>query len=256
VLVDSHCHLDFPELAGDMAGVLARAEAAGVGLMQTIGTRLSTFERVRAIAEAHDRVYCSVGVHPHNAAGEPVSAEALVAHAAHPRVIGIGETGLDYYYDHAPRGIQREAFGIHVDAARACGLPLIVHTRDADDDTVEVLGGAGEARGVIHCFSSDRAMARRCLDLGFVISFSGIVTFKTANELRDVARMVPLDRMLVETDAPYLAPVPMRGKPNEPSFVALTARLVAELKGVAPEALAEATTATFFRVFAKATPCA
>lgn len=256
MLVDSHCHLDFPELAGDMAGVLARAEAAGVGLMQTIGTRLSTFERVRAIAEAHDRVYCSVGVHPHNAAGEPVSAEALVAHAAHPRVIGIGETGLDYYYDHAPRGIQREAFVVHVDAARACGLPLIVHTRNADDDTVEVLGGAGEARGVIHCFSSDRAMARRCLDLGFVISFSGIVTFKTANELREVARMVPLDRMLVETDAPYLAPVPMRGKPNEPSFVALTARLVAELKGVAPEALAEATTATFFRVFAKAAPCA
>ena len=256
MLVDSHCHLDFPELAGDLAGVLARAEAAGVGLMQTIGTRLSTFERVRAIAETDPRIYCSVGVHPHNVAEERVAAAALAAQAQHPRIIGIGETGLDYYYDHAPRAAQREAFAAHVEAARDANLPLIVHSRDADRDTLEVLAGAGEAKGVIHCFTSDRVMAVRCLDLGFAISFSGIVTFKTASELREVARFVPLERMLVETDAPYLAPVPMRGKRNEPSFVRHTARLVAELRGIAPEALAEATTATFFRVFPKARPCA
>jgi TatD DNase family protein len=254
VLVDSHCHLDFPQLAGDLQGVLARAHAAGVGLFQTIGTRLSTFPTVRAIAEAHAPVYCSVGVHPHNVADEPVTPEDLVERAGHAKVIGLGETGLDYFYDHAPRATQRAAFAAHIQAARTTALPLIVHSRDADDDIVEVLAaeGGGEARGVIHCFSSDRAMARRCLDLGFVISFSGIVTFKNAEELRAVARMVPLDRMLVETDAPYLAPVPMRGRSNEPAFVAHTARLVAEQKGVAPETLAEATTATFLGLFTKA----
>lgn len=254
MLVDSHCHLDFPELHGDLDGVLARARDAGVGLLQTIGTRLSTFERVRAIAEAHGQVYCSVGVHPHNVADEPVTAEVLLRHAEHPKVIGLGETGLDYFYDHAPRATQRAAFAAHVQAARTGGLPLIVHTRDADDDTVALLAaeGAGEARGVIHCFSSDRAMARRCLDLGFVISFSGIVTFRNAGELREVAKLVPLDRMLVETDAPYLAPVPMRGRPNEPAYVAHTARLVAEQKGVDLQTLAEATTATFLGLFTKA----
>ncbi len=254
MLVDSHCHLDFPELADELDAVLARAAAAGVGLMQTIATRLSKFDGVRAIAEAHENVFCSVGVHPHNVADEPVTAGALIERAGHPKVIGIGETGLDYFYDHAPRATQRAAFAEHIRAARVTGLPLIVHTRDADADTVDILAaeGAGEARGVIHCFSSDRAMARRCLDLGFAISFSGIVTFKNAVELREVARLVPLDRVLVETDAPYLAPVPMRGKRNEPGFVAHTARLVAELKGVTPDELAAATTANFLALFSKA----
>ncbi|MBM3582942.1 MAG: TatD family deoxyribonuclease [Alphaproteobacteria bacterium] len=254
MLVDSHCHLDFPQLAGDLEGVLARARDAGVGLFQTIGTRLSTFPNVCAIAEAHAPVYCSVGVHPHNVADEPVTPETLVERAGHAKVIGLGETGLDYYYDHAPRATQRAAFAAHIQAARATGLPLIVHSRDADDDTVDTLAavGQGEARGVIHCFSSDRVMARRCLNLGFVISFSGIVTFRNAEEMRAVARMVPLDRMLVETDAPYLAPVPMRGRSNEPAFVAHTARVVAEQKGVGPDALAEATTATFLNLFTKA----
>jgi TatD DNase family protein len=254
MLVDSHCHLDFPELSQELDAVLARAAHAGVGLMQTINTRLSTFERVRAIAEAHETVVCSVGVHPHNVADEAVDEAALTTRAAHPKVVGIGETGLDYHYDHAPRARQREAFAAHIAAARALDMPLIVHTREADDDTIDILKGEGEgqARGVMHCFSSDLAMARRCLDLGFAISVAGIVTFKNAEALREVARMVPLDRLLVETDAPYLAPVPMRGKRNEPAFVALTARLIADLRGIALDELARVTTANFFAVFDKA----
>ncbi len=254
ILVDSHCHLDFPDFAAERDAVVVRARAAGVRAMQTICTRLTRFPEVLAIAEAYDDVYCSVGVHPHNVVEEAVSSELLVAAAVHPKVIGLGETGLDYFYDHAPRDTQAAAFRAHVAAARATGLPLIVHSRDADDDTVAILGepGAGEVRGVIHCFTSDRAMARRCLDLGFAISFSGVVTFRNATELREVARFVPLDRMLVETDAPYLAPVPMRGKRNEPAFVAHTAALVADLRGIPVAALAAATTANFFTLFDRA----
>lgn len=260
MLVDSHCHLDFPDFAAERDAVVERARAAGVGTMQTICTRITKFEPVLAIAEAYADVWCSVGVHPHNA-GEPeetVDAAGLVQRAAHPKVIGLGETGLDYYYDHAPRDAQKASFRAHIEAARETGLPLIVHTRNADDDTVAMLsegamlGEGGRTTGVIHCFSSDRAMARRCLDLGFLISLSGIVTFRNAEELREVARFAPLDRLLVETDAPYLAPVPMRGKRNEPAFVAHTAALVAKVRGIAEDELAAATTENFHRLFAKA----
>jgi len=256
MLVDSHCHLDFPEFAPERDQVIARARAAGVGALQTICTRMTKFDQVLAVAEAYLDVWCSVGVHPHNA-GEPaeaVDAAGLAERATHPKVIGLGETGLDYYYDHAPREAQKASFQAHIEAAQTTGLPLIVHTRDADDDTVAMLAEGRGATGVIHCFSSDRAMARRCLDLGFYLSLSGIVTFRNAEELREVARMAPLDRLLVETDAPYLAPVPMRGKRNEPAFVAHTAALVAKVRGVPEDELAAATTANFHRLFAKARP--
>lgn len=256
MFVDSHCHLDYPEYEGALDAVIERARRAGVGAMLTIGTELSRFDGVRAIAERFERVWCSVGVHPHEAGEGGVSDTArLVALARHPKVVGIGETGLDYYYEHSPRAAQQENFRAHMAAAAETGLPLIVHTRDADDDTARMLkegAAGGRVRGVIHCFTSSRALAETALGLGFSISFSGIVTFKRAEELRAIAREVPLDRMLVETDAPYLAPVPKRGKPNEPAFLVHTAAVVAELRGITREALAEATTANFFRLFDKA----
>jgi TatD DNase family protein len=256
MLVDSHCHLDFPDFAADFDGVLARARQAGVGAMVTICTRLSRFEEVRAIAEARDGVWCSVGVHPHEAAEEGVETpERLLDLARHDKVVGFGETGLDYYYEHSPRAAQQRSFRAHIAAARQAGLPLIVHTRDADDDTVAVLTeeyARGSFTGLIHCFSSGRQLAEKMLEIGFYISISGIVTFKKAEALRETVRAVPLDRLLVETDAPYLAPVPHRGKRNEPAFVAGTAACVAEIKGVEPAALARATTDNFFRLFAKA----
>jgi TatD DNase family protein len=256
VLVDSHCHLDFDTFDADRAAVLARARAAGVGTMLTICTHLSKFEQVRALAESNPEIWCSVGVHPHEAAGEGVDAPAaLVERAAHPKVIGIGESGLDFYYDHSPREAQRTNFRAHIEAARATGLPIIVHARDADDETADMLregAASGGLTGVMHCFSSGRALAEAALEIGFYISLSGIVTFKNAEELRGIAREVPLDRLLVETDAPYLAPIPMRGRRNEPSFVAHTARFVAGLKGVEEGALAAATTENFYRLFAKA----
>ena len=257
MLVDSHCHLDFPDFAPDLDGVMARACAAGVGAMVTICTRLSRFDEIRAIAEARENVWCSVGVHPHEAAEEGVSEPSrLLALARHPRVVGFGETGLDYYYEHSPREAQQKSFRAHIAAARETGLPLIVHTRDADDDTVAVLAeehAKGPFTGLIHCFSSSRELAEKALKIGFYISISGIVTFKKAEALRETVRAVPLERLLVETDAPYLAPVPHRGKRNEPAYVARTAACVAEIKGVSPEALARATTDNFFRLFAKAT---
>lgn len=257
VLVDSHCHLDFPDFAADLDGVLARAGNAGVGWMQTICTRLRSFPSVSALAERSDRLFCSVGVHPHHVAEEPepVTAEALLERAAHPKVIGIGETGLDFYYDHSPRDQQAQSFRAHIAAARASGLPIIVHTRSADEETIRILreeAEKGAYPGVIHCFTAGRAVAEAALELGLYISIAGIVTFKNAGELREIARDIPLDRLLVETDAPYLAPVPFRGKRNEPAFVAETAAALAALKGVAPEALAEATTENFFRLFTKA----
>ena len=256
MLIDSHCHLDFPELAKDEAGVLARARAAGVVGMLTIGTRLDQFDRVRAIAERHPNIWCSVGVHPHEAKEEGQRApDRLIEAARHPKVIGIGETGLDFFYEHSPRGEQAESFRTHIAAARETGLPVIVHTRDADGETGDILEqehGKGGFTGLLHCFSSGPDIARRALDLGLYISISGIVTFKAAEQLRTIVRDIPLERLLVETDAPYLAPVPKRGKTNEPAFVAHTAAKVAELKGVGIAELEAATTENFFRLFAKA----
>jgi len=256
MLVDSHCHLDFPELAADADGVVARARAAGVGTMVTIGTELARFPGVLAVAERFDNVWCSIGTHPHESAKELVTDPApLLAHTGHPKVVAIGETGLDYYYEHSPRPPQIESFRAHVAAGRQAGLPVIVHTRDADDDTIAVLEdemGKGAFTGVIHCFTGTQRLADASLALGLYISVSGIATFKNSVGLRDVIRSVPLERLLVETDAPFLAPVPHRGKTNEPSFVVHTAAMLAELKGVTPQVLAAATTENFFRLFSKA----
>ncbi len=256
MLIDSHCHLDFPELAADEAGVLTRARSAGVAGMLTIGTRLDQFDKVRAIAERHDNIWCSVGVHPHEAKEEGQRApDRLVEATRHPKVVGVGETGLDFYYEHSPRAEQAESFRTHIAAARRSGLPLIVHTRDADRETSDILEdehAKGAFTGLIHCFSAGPEVARRALALGLYISISGIVTFKAADSLRAIVRDIPLERLLVETDAPYLAPVPERGKTNEPAFVAHTAAKVAELKGVSLRELEAATTDNFFRLFAKA----
>ena len=255
-LVDSHCHLNFDALKEDLDGVLARAEERGVGTMLAIGTTLAEFPDVLAIAEAHDHIFCTVGVHPHEAENEAgIAAGELVKRAAHPKVVGIGETGLDFYYDNAPRDLQRETFRTHIVAARETGLPLVVHTRDADDDTAAILSeemGQGAFTGVIHCFTASGAFAKQALDLGFYISFSGIVTFKNAADIQETAKMVPGDRILVETDAPYLAPVPNRGKTCEPAFVADTAAFVAELRGVTRDEIARTTSDNFFRLFSKA----
>lgn len=258
MLVDSHCHLDFPDFEDELEDVIAHAGAAGVGTMVTIGTEVARFDRVLAIASAHENIYCTVGTHPHEAGtdGEKdAGPERLAALAVNDKVIGIGETGLDYFYDHAPRERQRESFRVHAQAARETGLPLIVHTRDADDETIDILShemAIGPFKGLIHCFSTSRELAERSLELGFYISVAGIVTFKKAEALREALGAVPLERLLVETDAPYLAPVPMRGKTNEPSYVTHTAACLAELKGVTPEALARATTDNFFTLFGKA----
>ena len=255
MLVDSHCHLDFPDFAAEREAVIARARSAGVGTMLTISTRLDEFAGVQAIAEAHDGIWCSVGVHPHEAKDHPaLGRQELVTLAAHPKVVGIGECGLDFHYDLSPRDIQERVFRAHIEASRATGLPLIVHAREADHEIARILDEERPPPGVMHCFSSGRALADAALALGFYISISGIVTFRNAEELRAIVRDVPLDRLLVETDAPYLAPVPYRGKRNEPAFVAATAAAVATLKGLEPEDLAAATSANFFRLFGKARP--
>lgn len=255
MLIDSHCHLDFPELSAELDEVLGRARRAGIGLMITIGTKLTEFDRVRAIAERHDDVYCSVGIHPHEAGAEPeADAEKLARLAEHPKVVAIGETGLDYYYDHSPHEAQARSFRAHVAAARLSGLPVIVHTRDADADTGAILAeemAKGSYTGLIHCFTSGQELAEKAVDLGLSISLSGIVTFKSAEALRTTAAWVPEDRLLVETDAPYLAPIPMRGRRNEPAFVVHTAAKVADLRGVSPDALAAVTTANVRRLFRK-----
>jgi len=256
-LVDSHCHLDFRDFEGELDDVVARARDAGVGTMVTICTHLSRFEGVRAIAEHYENIWCSAGVHPHeaDAEGEAATVEALVALAADPLVVGIGETGLDYYYEHSSRERQQASFRNHIAAARETGLPLIVHTRDADEDTAEILleeYRKGPFKGLIHCFSTSSYMAEKAIEIGFSISLSGIITFKAAESLRETVTALPLDRLLIETDAPYLAPVPKRGKRNEPSFVAHTGAMLAELKQVGMEELARATTDNFFRLFDKA----
>ena len=257
MLVDSHCHLDSPDFATERDAVIARARAAGVEAMLTIATRLDEFPGVRAIAEAHDGIWCSVGAHPHEAAVHAaLTADTLAALAAHPKVVGIGETGLDFHYDLSPRAIQAQVFRTHARAARMAGLPLIVHAREADREIARILDEERPPAGGLHCFSCGRELAERALALGVHVSISGIVTFRNAEDLRAIVRDLPLDRLLVETDAPYLAPVPHRGKRNEPAFVAATAAAVAALKGVTPEHLAEQTTENFYRLFEKASRAA
>jgi TatD DNase family protein len=256
MIVDSHCHLNYPGLVEDLPGVLERAAVAGVSHMLCICSRIGEFDAIRAMAEAHDTLFCSVGVHPHDSGSEePVTLDQLLDRAGHPKVIGIGETGLDFYYDNSPRDVQEASFRVHIEAARQTGLPIIVHTREADEKTIEILleeHDKGPFSGLIHCYTAGPEMARVALHIGFFISFSGIVTFNNAGDLRAIAETVPLDRILVETDAPFLAPVPMRGKRNEPSFVVHTAAKVAQLKGQTPEAMARITSDNFFTAFAKA----
>ena len=256
MFVDSHCHLNYQGLVEDQPAVLARARAAGVALMVNISTRMSEWDAVIGTAEREDDVMASVGIHPHEADAHPdVDTAMLVAKAAHPKVVGIGESGLDYYYDHSDRGRQREGFHAHIAAARETGLPLIVHTRDAEADTRAILAeemAKGRFPALIHCFTGSRDFAGQMLELGLFISISGIVTFKNARDLQETARKIPLDRLLIETDSPFLAPVPHRGKACEPAFVADTAAFLAALRGEPLAELAAATTANFHRLFAKA----
>jgi TatD DNase family protein len=251
MLVDSHCHLDFEDFHGRLDEVRAAMVAAGVGHALCISVLLEDFPRVRALAEQYDNFYASVGVHPDYPDAKPVSSEELICLAQHPRVIGIGETGLDYYRLSGDLEWQRERFRAHIRAARAAGKPLIVHTRSAAEDTLRLMReeGADEVGGVLHCFTESQAVADAAMEMGFYISFSGIVTFKKATELKEVARKVPLERMLVETDSPYLAPAPHRGKTNQPAFVRHVAEEIAALRGISFEEVAEATTANFFRLF-------
>jgi TatD DNase family protein len=256
MLIDSHCHLDYYTDA-ERPDVLARAAAAGVGAMVTIGTTLTQSQRLPAIAAVQPNLWCTVGVHPHHAGEAPVpTPDEIAALTDDPKVIGIGESGLDYFYDRSPRDVQRAGFRAHIRAARLAGLPLAIHARDADQDIAAILQDerdtGGEFSFLLHCFSSTRALAEAAIAIGGYVSFSGILTFPKSHELREIARDLPTDRLLVETDAPYLAPVPVRGKRNEPAYVAHTARVLAEVRGLEPEALAELTTANFHRLFRKA----
>lgn len=256
MLVDHHCHLDFPQLAADREGLVKRATAAGVGVMVTISTRIRRFPEILAIAQSHPDIYCSVGTHPHQADEERgIETAEIVRLSQNPKVVAIGEAGLDYYYKHASPEAQAEGFRRHIAAARETGLPLEIHTRDADEDTLAILKeehAKGAFPAILHCFTGGRELALRAVDLGLYVSFSGVVTFKKSEALRAIACEVPLDRLLVETDAPFLAPEPHRGKTNEPAFVAHTAAKVAELKGVDLAQLEVATTDNFFRLFTKA----
>lgn len=255
-LIDSHCHLNYEGLVERQAEVLENARKAGVSGFLNISTRKREWDQIVAVAQREPDVWASIGVHPHEADAHPdLGAVALVEAADHPRVIAIGECGFDYYYDKSDRAAQRERFQAHIEAARETGLPLVVHTRDAEDDTAEILTEAvreGGVTGVLHCFTGSAELARKGLDLGFYVSLSGIVTFKNAADLQTTAKWLPADQMLVETDSPFLAPVPHRGQKCEPAFVADTARFVADLRGENVEQLAGATTANFFKLFTKA----
>lgn len=256
MLIDSHCHLDFDVLSGDLDAVLTRAKANGIDACVTISTRIRKFDRLKAIVEAKENIWCSIGTHPHNAHEElDITLDEIIALSEHPKCVAIGEAGLDYHYDSSPREAQEQGFRTHISAARETGLPLVIHARSADDDMIAILEeetGKGAFPFVLHCFSSGAELARRGLALGGYLSFSGIVTFRNAAEIQEVASFAPADRILVETDAPYLAPVPHRGQTNEPGFVRHTAEKLAELRGVAFETIAEQTTDNFFRLFSKA----
>lgn len=256
MIVDSHCHLNFPDFAADLDQVVQNAKKAGVGVMQTICTELAEFEEVKGIAERYENIFCSVGVHPNESGNtEVASVEDIVTRTRHQKVIGIGETGLDYYYESADRGTQQQSFRHHIQAARETGLPLIVHTRNADDDTLAILKeelNSGTFKGLLHCFTSSRHLAEKAIELGFYISFSGIISFKNAKDLHEIVKALPLERLLIETDSPYLAPVPHRGGRNEPAYVAHVNRRLAELKEIPEEEAATVTTANFFTLFDKA----
>jgi TatD DNase family protein len=255
MLVDSHCHLDFPDFADELDAIVKRAEAAGIGRIVTIGTRVKRHDQVLAIAERFPAVFCSVGAHPHNAHEElDVAAADLVARAAHPKVVAIGEAGLDYHYDFSPRVAQEQGLRTHIAAARQTGLPLVIHCRNADADMARVLTeevGRGAFTAVLHCFTGSRALAFAGVALGCYVSFSGILTFKKSDDLRAIAAALPAERLLVETDAPYLAPGRYRGKRNEPAYTVETAKVLAEVRGVSAEEVARQTTENFFRLFAK-----
>lgn len=255
MLVDSHCHLDFPDFANELDAVVARARAAGIGRMMTISTRVRKHAQVIAVAEKFPEVFCSVGTHPHNADQElDIDAKALVAHTKHPKVVAIGEAGLDYHYDNSPRAAQAQGLRQHIAAARETGLPLVIHSRECDGDMARILGdesGKGAFPAVLHCFTGGRDLAFKAIELGHYISFTGILTFKNSQSLRDIAAELPADRILVETDAPYLAPLPHRGKRNEPAYVVETAKVLGQIRGVSPEEIARQTTENFFRLFSK-----
>jgi TatD DNase family protein len=256
MLVDSHCHLDFPDFASELDAVVARAQAAGIGRMVTISTRVRRHDALTAIAERYAPVFCSVGTHPHHAAEErDVTLAELLDRAARPKVVAIGEAGLDYFYERSPRDVQERVFRTHIAAARESGLPLVIHTRDADADMARILEeetGKSSFVAVLHCFTGGRDLAYRAIALGHYISFTGILTYKKSDQLRSIAASLPADRILVETDAPYLAPNSRRGKRNEPAFVVETATVLAETRGVSLETIAGETTENFFRLFAKA----
>ncbi|MGM4892043.1 TatD family hydrolase [Tardiphaga sp. 839_C3_N1_4] len=256
MLVDSHCHLDFPDFAEDLDGIVARAEAAGVGTLVTISTRVRRLPALLAIADRFPNVYCSVGTHPHNADEEDgISADELIELTEHPKVIALGEAGLDNFYEHGSSGAQERGFRAHIAAARATGLPLVIHTREADEQCGAILAdemAKGAFKAVLHCYTGGRELAMKAIDMGLSISFTGIITFKKSQELRDLAAELPADRIMVETDAPYLAPGKWRGKRNEPSYVVETAKVLAETRGVSLEELSQQTTENFFRLFSKA----
>ena len=257
MLVDSHCHLDFPDLQSRLPEVLAAASAAGVNRLVTISTHVARFETYRALAQSYENVFCTIGTHPHNAGLEPdVPVERLVELSVHPRCVAIGEAGLDYHYDKSPHDVQQRVFRTHIEASRQTGLPLVIHARNADEDMIRILTEEmerGRFSAVLHCFSSGEKLAQIGVQLGLYVSFSGILTFRNSEDIRRIAASVPHDRLLVETDAPYLAPVPYRGKTNEPAFVAHTSQVLADVVGVSKGEIARITTANFYRLFSKAT---
>lgn len=258
MLIDSHCHLDFADFATERDAVIERARAAGLRRMITISTRTDAFDSISRLAETYEDVFCTVGTHPHHAHEEAeISQDRLVDLARHPKCVGIGEAGLDYHYDETPRDIAARVFRTHIAAARQSGLPIVIHARDADADVAAILQdemGKGAFKGLLHCFTASAVLAEAALSLGLFISFSGVLTFKNSQPLREIARTVPLDRLLVETDAPYLAPVPYRGTRNEPAFVAATAKTLAEVKGVSIQTIANETSANTLRLFSKMPP--
>ena len=255
MLVDSHCHLDFPDFASEIDAVLGRARAAGIGRIVTISTRVKKHAQVLAIAENYPEVFCSIGTHPHNAVEEPdIDAKMLVAAAQHPKIVAIGEAGLDYHYDNSPRAAQAASLRQHIAAARETKLPLVIHSRDCDADMAEILreeSGKGAFPAVLHCFTGGRDLAFTAIELGHYVSFTGILTFKRSDDLRAIADALPADRILVETDSPYLAPLPYRGKRNEPAYVVETAKVLSEVRGVTADEIARQTTENFFRLFNK-----